>query len=55
VSDHTSDELAKISARALAGGAPKYHEKNTAEGKLFVRKRLELLLDDGARACSGYQ
>lgn len=29
------------------GGASKYHEKNAAQGKLFVRKRLELLFDDG--------
>ena len=30
------------------GGAPKYHEKNTAEGKLFARKRIELLCDPGS-------
>ncbi len=30
----------------LAGGAEKYHEKNAAVGKLFVRERLRLLLDD---------
>ncbi|BDG43232.1 acyl-CoA carboxylase subunit beta [Parageobacillus sp. VR-IP] len=29
------------------GGAPKYHEKNAAQGKLFVRDRLKLLLDNG--------
>ena len=28
------------------GGAEKYHEANEKRGKLFVRKRLELLLDD---------
>src|SRR5208282_1745814 len=27
------------------GGAPKYHQKLTEEGKLFVRDRLRLLLD----------
>ncbi|SDN95872.1 Acetyl-CoA carboxylase, carboxyltransferase component [Paenibacillus sp. yr247] len=27
------------------GGAPKYHEKNTEQGKLFVRDRLQLLFD----------
>ena len=31
---------------ALAGGAPKYHEKLAEQGKLFVRERLRLLLDD---------
>ncbi|MCM3178361.1 acyl-CoA carboxylase subunit beta [Cytobacillus horneckiae] len=30
-----------------AGGAPKYHEKLAEQNKLFARKRLELLLDDG--------
>ncbi|RUS58073.1 carboxylase [Kurthia sp. 3B1D] len=29
-----------------AGGAPKYHEKNAAQGKLFVRDRLKRLFDD---------
>src|ERR1700730_8489153 len=30
------------------GGAPKYHEKNAEQGKLFARKRIELLLDEGS-------
>ena len=29
------------------GGAPKYHQKNAEQGKLFVRDRLKLLFDDG--------
>lgn len=29
------------------GGKEKYHQKNEEKGKLFVRKRLELLFDDG--------
>ncbi|MBB5172272.1 acyl-CoA carboxylase subunit beta [Texcoconibacillus texcoconensis] len=29
------------------GGPPKYHESNEKKGKLFVRKRLELLFDEG--------
>src|SRR5262245_59739061 len=32
-------------ARIEKGGAPKYHEKNLEQGKLFARKRVELLLD----------
>jgi len=28
------------------GGAPKYHEKNAEQGKLFARDRIKLLLDD---------
>ncbi|MFZ5470504.1 MAG: acyl-CoA carboxylase subunit beta [Myxococcota bacterium] len=30
------------------GGAPKYHQKNQSQGKLFVRERLRLLLDEGS-------
>ncbi|RKL68511.1 carboxylase [Salipaludibacillus neizhouensis] len=33
--------------RIEAGGADKYHEANEAKGKLFVRKRLALLFDNG--------
>ncbi|WP_147534223.1 acyl-CoA carboxylase subunit beta [Bacillus marasmi] len=29
------------------GGAPKYHEKNQEQGKLFMRDRLKLLFDPG--------
>jgi acetyl-CoA carboxylase carboxyltransferase component len=32
-------------ARIEQGGAPKYHAKNAENGKLFARKRIELLLD----------
>jgi methylmalonyl-CoA decarboxylase subunit alpha len=35
-------------ARVEAGGAPRYHEKNLEQGKLFARKRVELLLDPGS-------
>jgi acetyl-CoA carboxylase carboxyltransferase component len=34
-------------AHIRKGGAPKYHQKLTEEGKLFVRDRLKLLLDPG--------
>jgi acetyl-CoA carboxylase carboxyltransferase component len=30
------------------GGAAKYHEKNTAEGKLFARERIARLCDEGS-------
>jgi acetyl-CoA carboxylase carboxyltransferase component len=33
-------------ARARAGGPKKYHQKLAEQGKLFVRERLRLLLDD---------
>src|SRR5688572_22106225 len=38
-------ELSTLVARVRAGGSEKYHEKNAAEGKLFARERLKLLLD----------
>ncbi len=37
-----------LAARIEQGGAPKYHEKNAEQGKLFARKRVELLLDPGS-------
>lgn len=45
------DPVTKLRAarkRAVAGGTPKYHEKNAAEGKLFCRERLRLLFDPDA-------
>lgn len=42
-----SNDLQVRKDRILKGGAEKYHQKNEESGKLFVRKRLELLLDDG--------
>ncbi|MGH2786351.1 MAG: acyl-CoA carboxylase subunit beta [Actinomycetota bacterium] len=39
-------DLAESTARARAGGAEKYHAKLAEQGKLFVRDRLALLLDD---------
>ncbi|MDI1432421.1 acyl-CoA carboxylase subunit beta [Polyangium sorediatum] len=38
-------KLRDLSARVERGGAPKYHEKNLEQGKLFARKRIELLFD----------
>jgi len=35
------------------GGAEKYHQKNAQKGKMFVRDRLKLLLDSGARCEDG--
>ncbi len=35
------------------GGKQKYHERNEERGKLFVRERLDLLLDDGLRIEDG--
>ncbi|MEY2932408.1 MAG: hypothetical protein RL033_3157, partial [Pseudomonadota bacterium] len=41
-------ELRQLDEQARAGGSPKYHEKNAAEGKLFARERLNQLLDPGS-------
>ena len=45
---HTSDGLKGLTARVATGGAPRYHEKNAADGKLFARERIRLLCDEGA-------
>ncbi len=42
------DDVAERLARIRAGGDPKYHEKARAQGKLFCRERLALLLDEGS-------
>jgi acetyl-CoA carboxylase carboxyltransferase component len=41
-------DLERLGERTRAGGPAKYHEKNAAQGKLFVRERLHRLLDDGS-------
>ena len=38
-------DLAAVIERSRRGGAPKYHAKLAEQGKLFVRERLNLLLD----------
>ena len=47
------ERLEQMRARAMAGGAKKYHEKNREQGKLFVRDRLKLLLDNGLEVEDG--
>lgn len=44
-----SDEIHALSEKILRGGAEKYHQANAAAGKKFVRERIALLCDDGAR------
>jgi acetyl-CoA carboxylase carboxyltransferase component len=41
-----SDRIAEAIEKTKQGGAPKYHQKLAEQGKLFVRERLRLLLDD---------
>jgi acetyl-CoA carboxylase carboxyltransferase component len=41
-----AEAIAEATERARSGGDPKYHQKLAEQGKLFVRERLRLLLDD---------
>jgi acetyl-CoA carboxylase carboxyltransferase component len=43
-----NSELAELIEHTREGGAPKYHEKNAEQGKLFARERIRLLVDDGS-------
>ena len=43
-----SQDLNTQIQRALTGGIGKYHEKNSVQGKLFVRERIRRLLDKGS-------
>jgi len=47
--ERLADGIGAAVERARAGGAPKYHRKLAEQGKLFVRERLRLLLDDADR------
>ena len=42
------DKLKSVIARVKQGGAPKYHEKNSEQKKLFARERIRLLVDEGS-------
>jgi len=46
--DPTPEHLAKIADEVRRGGPPKYHEAAAQKRKLFVRDRLELMLDAGS-------
>jgi len=48
-----TDALADASARALAGGPERHREKAREQGKLGVRERIALLLDEGSFAEEG--
>ena len=41
-------KLRELSTRITAGGAPKYHEKNRDQKKLFARERIARLVDPGS-------
>lgn len=49
----TSNQYVSYKEGILQGGSAKYHEKNSEQGKLFVRERLQLLFDDGVLAEDG--
>ena len=42
------EHLADLRATVEQGGAAKYHDANTAKGKLFARERVALLVDEGS-------
>src|SRR5690349_9152341 len=42
------EELEHLRERVAAGGATRYHEANTAKGKLFARERIARLVDKGS-------
>ena len=44
----SEESILEVAARVMKGGSAKNHEKNTAAGKMFVRDRLALLLDEGS-------
>src|ERR671935_968573 len=44
-----NERVEEAVARARRGGAERYHQKLAEQGKLFVRERLRLLLDDADR------
>ena len=43
-----ADELRQRIAQARQGGGSRYHERQRAQGKLFVRDRIDRLVDPGA-------
>lgn len=45
---HLAEELRSRPAQIRQGGEPKYHERHAAQGKLFVRERIDRLLDSGS-------
>ena len=47
MSSFSSQKYNEIVEKITKGGLEKYHQKNTEKGKLFVRERLQLLLDEG--------
>jgi acetyl-CoA carboxylase carboxyltransferase component len=43
-------DLSDAVARGLGGGPERHHEKSREQGKLAVRERVSLLLDEGSFA-----
>lgn len=43
-----AEEMRRKLARVRLGGGPKYRERQEAQGKMFVRERIERLLDAGS-------
>ncbi|MFP5501181.1 MAG: carboxyl transferase domain-containing protein, partial [Candidatus Sericytochromatia bacterium] len=45
---HSGSELTERIEKIQQGGAQKYHDAAWEQGKLFARKRIELLVDAGS-------
>ncbi len=50
----SEQKLQQLADEIKAGGKEKYHQANRRKGKLFVRQRLELLLDPGEVVEDGF-
>jgi len=48
VADERRERIREADARSRRGGPEKYHERLATSGKLFVRRRVELLCDEGS-------
>jgi acetyl-CoA carboxylase carboxyltransferase component len=54
MAQHDAAQLEKMRAVVLEGGAAKYHEANTGQGKLFCRERIARLVDPGSFVEDGF-
>lgn len=54
MSEHDARQNDDLRAQILKGGAPKYHDQNAAQGKLFCRDRIDRLVDPGTFVEDGF-
>src|SRR4051812_43749349 len=46
--DEAVRDLSALRREIAAGGAARYHESNSSKGKMFARKRIDHLIDEGS-------